>query len=178
MGMTNRQYEQLPLHRVPSRAKRRMESGRDVTLHVTGLVAHHRRLRASALRMLPRSDLVDVFGCEEGWTVPEQRWRGVRLADVLALAQPLPAARYVRACAGQYAVPLALSEARAALLCDELNGAPLSLEHGGPWRLVVPGGRCFTSVKWVERLEVSDTPGGADGERIARARLARRVGVE
>ena len=35
-----------------------------------------------------------------GWSVPRIRWGGVRLADVLALAEALPSASYVRAGAG------------------------------------------------------------------------------
>ena len=44
------------------------------------------------------------------------------LFDVLALAGPLPEARYVRVCAGEYVVPLALEQADLALLCDRLDG--------------------------------------------------------
>src|SRR5205823_13427947 len=107
------------------------------------------------------------------WQVPSLRWRGVRLGDLLALVRPLASARHVRVYAGEYAVPLALDAAQDALLAEALNGEPLSVAHGAPWRLVVPGGQCFTSVKWVERLEVTAAPGAADGERIARARLQR-----
>jgi DMSO/TMAO reductase YedYZ molybdopterin-dependent catalytic subunit len=151
MGTNTREYEHLPLHPVPARARRREEGEQAGALRISGLVAHRRRLRAGALRTLARTELVETFGCEEGWTVPNQRWGGVRLADVLALAQPLAHARYVRVRAGQYAIPLALGDAGTALLCDELNGEPLGLEHGGPWRLVVPGGHnhCFSrSVRW------------------------------
>jgi len=42
-----------------------------------------------------------------------------------------------------------------------------------PWRLVVPGDACFTSVKWVDRIELAAEPGEGSGERIARARLGR-----
>jgi DMSO/TMAO reductase YedYZ molybdopterin-dependent catalytic subunit len=68
-------------------------------------------------------------------------------------------------------VPLLLGDAAAALLCDELNGQPLTAASGAPWRLVVPGGACFTSVKWVSHLELTAEAGEASGERIARARL-------
>jgi DMSO/TMAO reductase YedYZ molybdopterin-dependent catalytic subunit len=142
-------------------------------LRIDGLVAAPRALTAADLAALPRVDLAEPFVCEEGWEVPGLRWRGVRLGDVLALAGPLPAARHVRVYAGEYAVPLPLDAAGDALLAEALNGAPLTIEHGAPWRLVVPGGACFTSVKWVERLELTAEPGSDDGQRIARARLGR-----
>jgi DMSO/TMAO reductase YedYZ molybdopterin-dependent catalytic subunit len=60
----------------------------------------------------------------------------------------------VRVGAGSYRMPLSMDEVREALLADELDGAPLTLEHGAPWRLIVPGAACYTSVKWVDRLDV------------------------
>lgn len=144
-------------------------------LRVDGLVLRALDLRPGTdLAGLPRVAHTDAFTCEEGWTVPSVRWRGVRLADVVALAAPRPAARYVRVHAGEYAVPVPLDDAGAALLCEEMNGQPLPAVHGGPWRLLVPGGACFTSVKWVDRLELTAAPGPNDGERIARARLRSR----
>ncbi len=164
------EHPTLPIHPVPPTAR---DQATSPSLQVTGLAARPRPLTPADLAALPRADLAEPFRCEEGWTVPGLCWRGVRLADVLALVAPLPAARYVRVCSGDYAVPLSLDEANGALLCDELNGEPLPLEHGAPWRLVVPGGVCFSSVKWVDRLELAAEPGARSGERIARARLER-----
>jgi DMSO/TMAO reductase YedYZ molybdopterin-dependent catalytic subunit len=160
--------DQLPNHPIPDEVQRRIGTAR---LCVDGLVARSITLEASDLLNLPRARRAEPFTCEEGWTVPGTRWRGLVLADVLALARPLTEARYVRVCSGDYAVPVPLSEANTALLCEVLNDEPLTLEHGAPWRLLVPQGRCFTSVKWVDRLEVTAEPGRSEGEQIARARL-------
>ncbi len=43
-----------------------------------------------------------------------------------------------------------------ALLAWELNGEPISLAHGGPLRLIVPGYTGVNSVKYVKRLAFSD----------------------
>jgi DMSO/TMAO reductase YedYZ molybdopterin-dependent catalytic subunit len=166
------QRDRLPAHPVPD-AVRARDAG--VALRVDGLVAETRALGAADVAALPRVDLAEPFVCEEGWQVPGLRWRGVRLGDLLALAGPLPAARHVRVYAGEYAVPLSLDAAGDALLAETLNGEPLSVEHGAPWRLVVPGGQCFSSVKWVERLELTAEPGPHDGQRLARARLQGRA---
>ena len=160
--------DRLPSHPVPAAAH---EQATRPTLRVDGLVAQPRALAPADLATLPRVDLAEAFVCEEGWSVPELKWRGIRLADVLALAEPLPSARYVRVRSGEYAVPIALAEVGSALLCDSLNGAPLSVEHGAPWRLLLAGGSCFTSVKWVTHLELTADPGANTGEQIARARL-------
>lgn len=162
------QRDQLPLHPVPHTGREAATAG---GISITGLVAHPRTLAASDLAPLPRTTLAEPFTCEEGWTVPGIEWRGVRLADVLALSQPTPPARFVRVSAGTYTIVLAMDELGESLLCDTLNGETLSAAHGAPWRLVVPGGKCFTSVKWVEELELTAEPGDNSGERIARARL-------
>jgi DMSO/TMAO reductase YedYZ molybdopterin-dependent catalytic subunit len=151
-----------------------VQAAAPLTLRVDGLVARPAALVAADLAALPRVDLAEPFVCEEGWQVPGLRWRGVRLSDVLALAEPRAAGQYVRVYAGAYAVPLSLAAAHDALLAEALNDAALTVAHGAPWRLVVPGGSCFTSVKWVERLEVTAAPGPHDGERLARARLQSR----
>lgn len=44
-----------------------------------------------------------------------------------------------------------------ALLAWEMNGAPLSLAHGGPLRLVVPGYQGVNNIKYVRRLAFSAT---------------------
>jgi DMSO/TMAO reductase YedYZ molybdopterin-dependent catalytic subunit len=162
-------YADLPIHDVPHTQPR---ADAAEGLVITGLVAHPRLLRTADILVLPRVKWAAPFRCEEGWVVPSVEWQGFRVTDVLALSGLAPSAQYVRVCAGTYVIVLSLCEASAALLCDRLNGQPLSHEHGAPWRLVVPGGVCFTSVKWVQRLEVTAAPGDSSGERIARARLS------
>jgi len=67
-------------------------------------------------------------------------------------------------------VPLALADAERRLVCDELNGEPLTVDHGAPWRLVVSGGGCYTNVKWLDHLELVANPGEDDARRIALSR--------
>jgi DMSO/TMAO reductase YedYZ molybdopterin-dependent catalytic subunit len=143
-------------------------------LRVDGLVAQPLTLGVEDLAQLEHAALDEPFVCEEGWTVPGLRWRGYRLADIVALARPLPAARYVRAGSGEWVVPVALSELERGLVCDELNGERLTLEHGAPLRLVVSGGPCFANVKWLDHLAVVAEPGEDTARRIALGRLADR----
>nr|WP_297350330.1 sulfite oxidase [uncultured Caldimonas sp.] len=56
-------------------------------------------------------------------------------------------------------VPIKASED--ALLAWELNGEPLSLAHGGPLRLVVPGYQGVNNVKYVKRLAFTATESDA-----------------
>jgi DMSO/TMAO reductase YedYZ molybdopterin-dependent catalytic subunit len=139
-------------------------------LRVDGLVAQPLQLTVEDLGHLRRATLEEAFVCEEGWSVPGLRWAGVNLSDVLALSQPLAEARYVRAGSGEWVVPIALSDATRGVICNELNGEPLTLEHGAPWRLVLSGGPCYTNVKWLDHLDLVAEPGEDDAKRIARER--------
>jgi DMSO/TMAO reductase YedYZ molybdopterin-dependent catalytic subunit len=87
-------------------------------------------------------------------------WSGVRVADLLAEARPLPGADAVlqRSEDGwTCGTPLGvLTDDRDALLAVAMNGAPLPLEHGFPVRMVVPGLYGYVSAtKWLVDLEVS-----------------------
>ena len=52
---------------------------------------------------------------------------------------------------------VALKAMNDAILAWEMNGAPLSLAHGGPLRLVVPGYQGVNSVKYVKRIAFTPT---------------------
>ena len=139
-------------------------------MRIDGLVAHPVELTRADLSGLARVVLDETFVCEEGWAVPGLRWGGIRLADVVALADPLPEARYIRAGSGEWIVPVALSDVAHGIISDELNGEPLTIEHGAPWRLVVSGGACYSNVKWLDYLELTSEPGEDAARRIAMAR--------
>ena len=104
-------------------------------IRIDGLVAWPLELTSADLRRLKRCVLEEAFVCEEGWGVSGLRWGGVQLADLVALAQPLPDARFVRACSGEWVVPIALTDLGRGLVCDELNGELLtsSTVRRGVW---------------------------------------------
>jgi sulfite oxidase len=98
------------------------------------------------------------------------RWRGVRLADVLAAAVPQPGAAHVgmvglddspEADPPQRfggSIPLDKASRPEVLLAFEMNGEPLPPVHGGPLRSVVPGYIGARSVKWLEAVDVRADP--------------------
>ena len=58
----------------------------------------------------------------------------------------------------QRALPLEEALRDEVLLAYEMNGEPLPPQHGFPLRLVVPGWYGMTNVKWLERIELVDSP--------------------
>lgn len=156
----------LPVHPTP-------EMPRDYRLRVDGSVRRPVDLRLDDLLRMTRAGLEADFSCLEGWVAPGQRWTGVPLLSVIAEVEPETDVCWVCVAAGDFVAPLTMDEAAQALLAVELNGEPLPLEHGAPVRLLVPGGECFTSVKWVDHVWCSITPPERSGERIALDRLER-----
>lgn len=162
---SSRVMGRLPGHPVPATA------GAHGSLTIAGLVSRPRVLEEADFAALEHRGVAVDFSCEECWTVSQLGWRGVSLSTLAEMVQPLAGASWVRVCADAYEVNLELALHPDALLCDELNGEPLPRDHGAPWRLLVPGDKCFTSVKWVDRLEFTSRPGEPAGERVARARM-------
>jgi DMSO/TMAO reductase YedYZ molybdopterin-dependent catalytic subunit len=152
-----------------------MENEQPTPLVIDGLVETPQTLMPDDLAMLARSSCTEDFYGGEKHTEPDQTWRGPTLLDVIRLAQPKPAAQFVRVHAPGYTIPLALSELERVLLAESLNGQPLTSERGAPWRLYVPGAKRNISVKWVNRLELTATRGATLEERAARAREQGRI---
>src|SRR5690606_24399662 len=111
----------------------------------------------SDLLALEQIDDTSDFHCVTKWSKMNMRWRGVRLADVLALAEPDDDARFLM-CHGYdgYTVNLPLEEALKpdVLLAHTVDGAPLPVEHGGPVRVITPQLYAWKGAKWVKRIEL------------------------
>jgi DMSO/TMAO reductase YedYZ molybdopterin-dependent catalytic subunit len=95
--------------------------------------------------------------------VGNQSWRGVRLADVLAMAAVRPAGRHVAFDGADRpptpqapdfirSIPLWKAWDAHTIIALEMGGAPLPQLHGGPARMLVPGFVGSASIKWVERI--------------------------
>lgn len=100
------------------------------------------------------------IACVEGWS-SQQRWTGVRLADLAARAGlPDAGTLHVVSLQPQGAfnqTTLGRNQVHAdqSLLALKVNGADLSLDHGFPARIIVPAQPGVHNTKWISRLEFS-----------------------
>jgi DMSO/TMAO reductase YedYZ molybdopterin-dependent catalytic subunit len=97
-----------------------------------------------------------ILDCTGGWW-SRQLWSGAKVSRLL------PAGT-----GGSVAVTSATGYRRTLPLSDELllavdvGGQPLSVGHGAPMRLVVPGRRGYHWVKWVSSIEHESSPWWAE----------------
>ncbi|MBR0845663.1 sulfite oxidase-like oxidoreductase [Bradyrhizobium liaoningense] len=102
--------------------------------------------------------------CVTTWSRYDNEWEGLATRDLLAACQPREDARFVVLHSYDgYTTNLALEDfaAEDALLAHSWSGKPLTEEHGGPVRLVVPHLYFWKSAKWLQAIEflTEDAPG-------------------
>ncbi|WP_081952146.1 molybdopterin-dependent oxidoreductase [Kitasatospora phosalacinea] len=110
------------------------------------------------LRGLPQTTADLPIACVEGWSA-DARWTGVRLSDLLRRAG-IPAGSAVRITSleaeGPYRVtemPAPYADDPLTLLALDLDGRPLTPDHGFPARIVAPNRPGVLQTKWVARIE-------------------------
>lgn len=156
------------------------------TLSVGGLVAQPLTLDMATIRALPRRTVAVTMECagngrarlhprpvSQPWMVEAvgtANWTGTPLAGVLERAGIGGDAVEVvftgadhgleRGVEQDYQRSLTVADAMAdeVLLCFEMNGQPLTPQHGFPLRLIVPGWYGMAHVKWLRGITAVDRP--------------------
>jgi DMSO/TMAO reductase YedYZ molybdopterin-dependent catalytic subunit len=117
-----------------------------------------RALSYEELSELAAREVTATLDCTGGWYA-QQRWRGVQLDELVRVLAPTTAWQSIDiVSATGYRRRLPRDDASHALLATHVGDEPLSLGHGAPARLVVPGRRGFWWVKWVQRVQLVDEP--------------------
>lgn len=145
----------------PSPAFTRLQAANfvDWRLDVRGLVAQPASLSLADFRAMPSRSQVTELACEEGWSYIAE-WTGTPLATVLASLGVRPTARYVIYYSSDpdWFDSIDIDEAMhpQTLLAWGMNGGALPVPFGGPLRMRVPRQLGYKSVKFVDRIVVTD----------------------
>lgn len=121
------------------------------------------RLSRARLAELPLYSSALPIACVEGWSTPDQWWRGVRLRDLAALVgyEDDPPDVFVESLQRHGAFRKAALRANQvadprSLLALYVNGEDLSPDHGHPARIIVPAAPGVLNTKWVARMTFGD----------------------
>jgi hypothetical protein len=132
-----------------------MTMPKDVRSDVPGLL-----LTLADVRKLPHVKTVTEFKCIEGWSEIVY-WGGARLRDFIATFPPRNGSEYIgfETPDGQYYVGIERQVALhpQTLLAYELNGQPLTPDHGAPLRLVTPLKYGIKQLKQIGRMTYTET---------------------
>lgn len=151
----------------------------DHSLEIGGLVRKPRTLTLDEIKKRKRRTVTATLECggngmSAGFmgAIGNVKWTGTPLADLLDDCAPLKRGIEVvffgadekveeirkKEYPQHFARSLHITDARREdlLLCYEMNGQPLTKEHGFPLRLIVPGWFGISWVKWLNRIEVLD----------------------
>ena len=131
-------------------------------LTADGLAGHDGpiSLGLDEIRALARFEMTTEFKCIEGWS-KVVHWAGARMADFVAKYPPRnPGDGYValETPDAAYYVGIDMTSAMhpQTMLCYEMNGAPLEVDHGAPLRLVIPLKYGIKNLKRIGRLRFTD----------------------
>ena len=133
-------------------------------LDVTGAVDHPASWDWNEFLKLPQSKQTTDIHCVTTWSRYDNDWKGVLTHDLLDVVMPKPEAGFVTLTSYDgYTtnVPLDDFAAPNAMLVHTWQGKPLTREHGGPLRLVIPHLYFWKSAKWIQKIDfmIADKPG-------------------
>ena len=149
----------------------------DWSLDICGLVDRPASISFDQLLSYPKRTIEAAVQCagdpfepaKPARLIANVRWGGVDLKELFQDVGVHPAASHLWAYGLDYGefggaqtshyrkdVPLTQVATGDVMVAYELNGEPLSLEHGYPARLVVPDFYGTNSVKWLCRVELAD----------------------
>jgi DMSO/TMAO reductase YedYZ molybdopterin-dependent catalytic subunit len=135
----------------------------DWRLCIDGMVARPASYSLADLRSFPVRGQITEVVCEEGWSYIAE-WIGTPVSEVLYAAGVLPQARYLVYFSVDpdwwESIDLADAQHPQTLLTWAMNDGDLPVAFGGPLRMRMPRQLGYKSVKFLNRLMVTDSVGG------------------
>ncbi|MEE8268960.1 MAG: molybdopterin-dependent oxidoreductase [Nitrospinaceae bacterium] len=128
---------------------------KDWTLEVGGLCENTHTFTLDQLKNLPPITQSSRLKCVECWSAKAE-WAGFHFSELMKLCPPKPEATgVVFHCGDIYTEHLSLEDLNhpRTLLVTQMNGGPLSDEHGFPLRVIVPFKYGYKSPKAIVKIE-------------------------
>ncbi len=142
------------------------------SLSIEGMVARPTTWTVADIQKFPAHSQVTLLACEEGWSYIAE-WTGAKLSDLLDSVGASPKAKFVAYFSVQPRWDsIDIDEARhpQTFVTHTMNGAPLPPGHGAPLRMRVPRQLGYKSIKFLNKIVVTDnikTFGGGKGSFAA-----------
>ena len=133
-------------------------------LDLDGAVENRQSLNFAEYMALPTAESVSDMHCVTQWSRYDNHWKGVAARTLIDRVKPDPLARHVvfHAYDGYTTnVRLDQFDQPDVFLVHEWEGKPITRQHGGPVRMMIPRLYLWKSAKWIRRIEfvIRDRPG-------------------
>jgi DMSO/TMAO reductase YedYZ molybdopterin-dependent catalytic subunit len=128
----------------------------DWSLEISGAIENPSTLDWDALQSLPQTSDTSDFHCVTTWSKFDCDWSGVAFTDLLDLVRPTGDATHVLYTAYDgYTTntPLDLLYDSDVLLATSFDGKPITTDHGGPARVIIPKLYAWKGAKFVKKIE-------------------------
>ncbi len=125
------------------------------TLTVKGLVEREKMYTWADFNALPQSEQIADMHCVTTWSVLDSSFKGVKFTDLARDVGVKPEAAFVYfTCFDGYSTNLDLPCCMDddVMVIHSWNGAPLTPDHGGPVRMLVPKRYLWKSAKWIREI--------------------------
>ena len=165
--MTNKNEQRLPpgqqlvaAHKWPIIGEREPEkSALPWRLEIVGQVGQPVTFSIADLQKLPQTTIQIDIHCVTRWSKFDVEFSGVLLSDLLReidLKEDANFVSFVARSERNHSTSLSLEDALAhqTLIATHAQGQPLSQDHGGPIRNIVPGKYFYKSVKWLCNIQL------------------------
>ncbi len=129
------------------------------TLTIGGFVANPVTWNWEQFLAQPHMTNVSDFHCVTSWSRYDNEWKGVSFKHLVSVVRPLSLAKFVLFKAyDDYTtnLPIEACEDDDVLLAHEWNGHPLTKDHGGPVRIIIPKRYAWKGAKWVSAITFAD----------------------
>ncbi|GJL55226.1 MAG: sulfite oxidase-like oxidoreductase [Nitrospirales bacterium] len=131
----------------------------DWTLTIDGQIENPVTWNWEEFQAQPSKSYTTDFHCVTSWSRLDNEWVGVSFQHVCSIVRPLPSAQFLFFEAyDDYTtnLPLSVCQDDDVFLAVQWNHLPLSKDHGGPVRLIIPKLYAWKGAKWIKKITFTE----------------------